>query len=415
MPVVLRGRDRIRQRRIACKRFSIWTDGDMDFDLTGAQQEIVEGVRALCARFNDEYWRAKDAAHEFPHDFYQAVARAGYLGVAIPEEFGGSGLGITEAALVMREVAYAGAMNAASAIHLSIFGLTPIVMHGTEEVKRRHLPRVVSGELHAAFAVTEPDAGNDITHIKTFARREGDNYVINGRKVFTTKAQEAHKMLLLTRTTPFEQVTKKTDGMSLFFADLDRNAVEVRELLKLGRHAVDTNMLFIDNLKVSAADLIGEEGKGFRYLLDGLNPERILIASEAIGIGRAAVDRAVRYAKERIVFGRPIGQNQAIAHPLADAYAKLEVAELMTMKAAWLFDHRKPCGPEANIAKLRAADASFEACDRAVQTLGGYGYMREYDVERYFRECRMLKIAPVSQEMVLNTLSEHVLHLPRSY
>jgi acyl-CoA dehydrogenase len=416
MPVALRGRDRIRRRRrIACKRLSIWTDGDMDFDLTGAQQEIVEGVRALCARFNDEYWRAKDAAHEFPHDFYQAVAKAGYLGVAIPEEFGGSGLGITEAALVMREVAYAGAMNAASAIHLSIFGLTPIVMHGTEEVKRRHLPRVVSGELHAAFAVTEPDAGNDITHIKTFARREGDNYVINGRKVFTTKAQEAHKMLLLTRTTPFEQVTKKTDGMSLFFADLDRNAVEVRELLKLGRHAVDTNMLFIDNLKVSAADLIGEEGKGFRYLLDGLNPERILIASEAIGIGRAAVDRAVRYAKERIVFGRPIGQNQAIAHPLADAYAKLEVAELMTMKAAWLFDHRKPCGPEANIAKLRAADASFEACDRAVQTLGGYGYMREYDVERYFRECRMLKIAPVSQEMVLNTISEHVLHLPRSY
>ncbi|MGB6562971.1 MAG: acyl-CoA dehydrogenase family protein [Candidatus Binataceae bacterium] len=387
----------------------------MDFDLTEAQQEIVQGVRAMCARFDDEYWRAKDAAREFPHDFYQAVAKAGYLGVAIPEEFGGSGLGITEAALVMREVAYAGAMNAASAIHLSIFGLTPIVMHGTEEMKRRHLPRVVSGELHAAFAVTEPDAGNDITHIKTFARREGDNYVINGRKVFTTKAQEAHKMLLLTRTTPFEQVAKKTEGMSLFFADVDRNAIEVRELLKLGRHAVDTNMLFIDNLKVSAADLIGEEGKGFRYLLDGLNPERILIAAEAVGIGRAAVDKAVRYAKERIVFGRPIGQNQAIAHPLADAYSKLEVAELMTMKAAWLFDRRKPCGPEANIAKLRAADASFEACDRAVQTLGGYGYMREYDVERYFRECRMLKIAPVSQEMVLNTISEHVLHLPRSY
>jgi acyl-CoA dehydrogenase len=387
----------------------------MDFDLTEAQREIVQGVRAMCARFDDEYWRAKDAAHEFPHDFYQAAAKAGYLGVAIPEEFGGSGLGITEAALVMREVAYAGAMNAASAIHLSIFGLTPIVMHGTEEMKRRHLPRVVSGELHAAFAVTEPDAGNDITHIKTFARREGDNYVINGRKVFTTKAQEAHKMLLLTRTTPFEQVAKKTEGMSLFFADVDRSAIEVRELLKLGRHAVDTNMLFIDNLKVSAADLIGEEGKGFRYLLDGLNPERILIASEAVGIGRAAVDKAVRYAKERIVFGRPIGQNQAIAHPLADAYSKLEVAELMTMKAAWLFDHRKPCGPEANIAKLRAAEASFEACDRAVQTLGGYGYMREYDVERYFRECRMLKIAPVSQEMVLNTISEHVLRLPRSY
>jgi acyl-CoA dehydrogenase len=387
----------------------------MDFDLTEAQQEIVQGVRAMCARFNDEYWRAKDAAHEFPHDFYQAVAKAGYLGVAIPEEFGGSGLGITEAALVMREVAYAGAMNAASAIHLSIFGLTPIVMHGTEEMKRRHLPRVVSGELHAAFAVTEPDAGNDITHIKTAARRDGDNYVINGRKVFTTKAREASKMLLLTRTTPFEQVQKKTDGMSLFFADLDPATVEIRELEKLGRAAVDTNLLFIDNLKVSATDLIGGEGRGFHCLLDGLNPERILVAAEALGIGRAAIAKAVRYAKERIVFGRPIGMNQAIAHPLADSYSKLESAELMMFKAAWLFDNRKPCGAEANTAKLRAADAAFEACDRAVQTLGGYGYVREYDVERYFRECRLLKIAPVSQEMVLNSIAEHVLGLPRSY
>lgn len=387
----------------------------MNFELTDAQKEIVAGVKAMCQRFPDEYWRGKDSRSEFPHEFYKAVADAGYLGIAIPEEYGGSGLGITEAALVMKEIAYAGAMQAASSVHLGIFGLTPLIRHGSEEMKRRWLPRVISGEMHMSFAVTEPDAGNDITHIKTSARREGDIYVINGRKVFTTKAQEAHKVLLLTRTTPFEQVAKKTDGMSLFFADLDRDAIEVRELLKLGRHAVDTNMLFIDNLKVSAADLIGEEGKGFRYLLDGLNPERILIASEAIGIGRAAVDKAVRYAKERIVFGRPIGQNQAIAHPLADAYAKLEVAELMTMKAAWLFDHRKPCGPEANIAKLRAAEAGFEACDRAVQTLGGYGYMREYDVERYFRECRMLKIAPVSQEMVLNTISEHVLHLPRSY
>ncbi len=387
----------------------------MDFELSDSQKEIVEGVRALCARFPDEYWRGKDQRKEFPHEFYQAVAQAGFLGIAIPEEYGGSGLGITEGALVMKEVAYAGAMNAASSIHLGIFGLAPLIRHGSEELKRRYLPRVISGELHVAFAVTEPDAGNDITHIKTFARREGDNYVINGRKVFTTKAQEAHKMLLLTRTTPVDKVAKKTEGMTLFFADLDRNAIEVRELLKLGRHAVDTNMLFIDNLKVSAADLVGEEGRGFHTLLDGLNPERILIASEAIGIGRAVVDRAVRYAKERIVFGRPIGQNQAIAHPLADAYAKLEVAELMMMKAAWLFDHRKPCGPEANIAKLRAAEAGFEACDRAVQTLGGYGYMQEYDVERYFRECRMLKIAPVSQEMVLNTISEHVLKLPRSY
>ena len=387
----------------------------MNFELSEMQQEIVRGAQALCARFSDDYWRAHDAAHEFPHEFYQAVAEAGYLGIEIPEEFGGSGLGIAEAALLMREVAYAGAMNAASSIHLSIFGLTPVVLHGSGEMKRRNLPRIANGELHAAFAVTEPDAGNDITHIKTFAKRTGDYYIVNGQKVFTTKAQEAHKMLLLTRTTPADQVSKKTDGMSLFFTDLDRSAVEVRELLKLGRHAVDTNMLFIDNLRVPAGDLIGEEGKGFRYLLDGLNPERVLVSAEAIGIGRAALDKAVRYARERVVFGRPIGQNQAIAHPLADVYAKLEVAELMMMKAAWLFDNGRPCGAEANIAKLRAAEASFEACDRAVQTLGGFGYMREYDVERYFRECRMLKIAPVSQEMVLNMISEHVLKLPRSY
>jgi acyl-CoA dehydrogenase len=266
-----------------------------------------------------------------------------------------------------------------------------------------------------AFAVTEPDAGNDITHIKTFARRDGDDYLINGRKVFTTKAREASKMLVLTRTTPFEQVKKKTDGMTLFFADLDPAAVEVRELHKLGRHAVDTNLLFIDGLRVPAVDLVGAEGRGFHCLLDGLNPERILVAAEAIGLGRAALAKAVRYAKERVVFGRPIGQNQAIAHPLADAYAKLEVAELMMFKAAWLYDHTLPCGAEANIAKLRAAEAAFEACDRAVQTLGGYGYVRDYDVERYFRECRLIKIAPVSQEMVLNSISEHVLGLPRSH
>jgi acyl-CoA dehydrogenase len=388
----------------------------MDFELTAAQQEIVRQVRALCEKFDDEYWREHDAKAEFPHDFYAAVAKAGYLGVAIPEAYGGSGLGITEAALVMKEVAGSGgAMAAASSIHLSIFGVSPIVFHGTEEQKQRFLPPVVRGEVHAAFAVTEPDAGNDITHIKTAARREGDYYVINGRKVFTTKAREAKKMLILTRTTPFENVKKKTDGMSLFFADLDPAAVEVRELHKLGRAAVDTNMLFIDNLKVPVSDLIGGEGRGFHSLLDGLNPERILIAAEAIGIGTIAIKKAVRYAKERIVFGRPIGQNQAIAHPLADAYSKIEAAELMMMKAAWLFDNRRPCGAEANIAKLRAADAAWEACDRAVQTLGGYGYMRDYDVERYFRECRLLKIAPVSQEMVLNSISEHVLELPRSY
>ena len=388
----------------------------MDFELSAAQEEIIRQVRALCARFPDEYWRDQDLRHQFPHQFYAAIAEAGYLGIAIPEQYGGSGLGITEAALLMREVAAGGgAMNAASAIHLSIFGMSPVVHHASEELKERYLPKVARGEIHTAFAVTEPDAGNDITHIKTSARREGDYYVINGRKVFTTKAQEAQKMLLLTRTTAYEQSPKKTAGMSLFFADLDPAAVEVRELKKMGRHAVDTNMLFIDNLKVPASDLVGEEGRGFQCLLDGLNPERILVAAEAIGIGRAALSRAVEYAKQRVVFGREIGRNQAIAHPLADCHAKLEAAELLMLKAAWLFDSRKPCGAEANMAKLRAAEAGFEACDRAVQTLGGYGYMAEYDVERYFRECRMLKIAPVTQEMVLNSISEHVLELPRSY
>jgi len=387
----------------------------MDFELSESQNEIIAGVRAMCQRFPDEYWRGKDLRGEFPHEFYKAVAEAGFLGIAIPEEYGGSGLGITEAALVMQQIAYAGAMNAASAVHLGIFGLTPLIRHGSEDLKRRYLPRVISGEMHLSFAVTEPDAGNDITHIKTFARRDGDNYVINGRKIFITKAKEAHRMLLLTRTTPIEDVKRKTDGMTLFFVELDRDAVEVRELRKLGRHGVDTNMLFIDNLRVSASEVVGEVGRVFQTLLDGLNPERILIAAEGIGMGRAAIDKAVRYAKERVVFGRPIGQNQAIAHPLADAYSKLEVAELMMLKAGWLFDHHKPCGAESNIAKLRSADASFEACDRAVQTLGGYGYMQEYDVERYFRECRLLKIAPVSQEMVLNSISEHVLMLPRSY
>jgi acyl-CoA dehydrogenase len=388
----------------------------VNFELTSAQQEIVRQVRSLCTKFPDEYWREHDARAEFPQDFFEAIAKAGYLGVAIPEKYGGSGLGIMEAALILLEVAASGAaMAGASSIHLSIFGVSPLVFHGTDEQKSRYLPKVISGEMQVAFSITEPDAGNDITQIKTAARREGDHYIINGRKVFTTKAREAQKMLLLTRTTPFDKVEKKTDGMSLFFADLDPSSVEIRELHKLGRAAVDTNMLFIDNLRVPATDLVGKEGRGFHCLLDGLNPERILVAAEAIGMGRAAISKAIRYAKERIVFNRPIGQNQAIAHPLADSFAKLEVAELMMLKAAWLFDQGKPCGAEANIAKLRAADAGFEACDRAVQTLGGYGYIRDYDVERYFRECRLTKIAPVSQEMVLNSVSEHVLGLPRSY
>jgi len=306
-------------------------------------------------------------------------------------------------------------MNAASAIHLGMFGLMPLVKHGSEDLKRRHLPRAISGELHVSFAVTEPDAGNDITHIKTFARRDGDNYIVNGRKVFITKAQESSKMLLLTRTTPIEQVAKKTDGMTLFFADIDRDAVEVRELHKLGRHAVDTNMLFIDNLKVSASDMVGKEGGGFRILIDGLNPERILLASESVGMGRSALDRAVKYAKERIVFGRPIGQNQGIQFPIARNYIETEAAALMVDKAANLFDAGEPRGTEANIAKLLASEASWRAADVCLQTHGGFGFAEEFDIERKFRETRLYQIAPVSTNLILSHVGTHVLKMPKSF
>ncbi len=388
----------------------------MDFQFTEEQEEIKKQVRALCSRFPDEYWRERDETGEFPWDFYQAFADGGWLGITIPKEYGGSGLGITEAALVMQTVAECGGgTQACSSIHLGIFGLEPLIKYGTAAAKQQYLPKVLSGEVHVSFAVTEPDAGTNTTQIKTFATRKGDGYVINGRKVFITKARESKKMLILTRTTPFEQVQKKTMGMSLFFADIDPQAVEVRELHKCGRKAIDTNMLFIDNLYVSKEDLIGEEGKGFYYILDGINPERVLVAAECIGMGKRAIERAVQYAKERVVFDRPIGMNQGIQFPLADSCAKLETAELMVYKAAWLFDNGKPCGKESNIAKYMAAEASCEATDRAMQAHGGYGYIKDYDVERYWREARLFRIAPVSQEMVLNYVGEHVLGLPKSY
>jgi acyl-CoA dehydrogenase len=388
----------------------------MDFELTEEQQEIRKQVQALCARFPDEYWRERDQTAEFPWDFYKAVADGGWLGITIPREFGGAGLGITEAAIVMQAVGESGGgTQACSAIHLGIFGLEPLIKYGSEAAKRKYLPDILSGKLHVSFAVTEPDAGTNTTEIKTFATRKGDGYVVNGRKVFITKAKESQKMLLLTRTTPIEQVKKKTDGMTLFFADIDRDAVEVRELHKCGRPAVDTNMLFIDNLYVAAEDRVGEEGKGFHYILDGINPERVLTAAEAIGMGKRALERAVRYAKERVVFHRPIGMNQGIQFPLADSAAKLETAELMVYKAAWLYDRGRPCGKEANIGKYMAAEAGFEAADRAMQVHGGYGYIKDYDVERYWREVRLFRIAPISQEMVLNYVGEHVLGLPRSY
>ena len=317
---------------------------------------------------------------------------------------------------LLEEVSRSGAaMNGASAIHLSIFGMQPVVVHGSDELKARTLPRIVDGDLHVCFGVTEPGAGLDTSRITTFARRDGDHYVVNGRKVWISKAMESEKILLLTRTTPYDEVTKKTDGMTLFLTDLDRDKVEIRPIKKLGRNAVTSNELFIDDLIVPVADRVGEEGKGFQYLLDGLNPERMLIAAEALGLGRVSLDRAVSYAKEREVFDRPIGMNQGVAFPLADSLAHLDAAELVLRKATWLYDNGLPCGREANTAKYLCADAGFTAADRAVQTHGGMGYSEEYSVGRYFREARVMRIAPISQEMILNFLSSHTLGLPRSY
>jgi acyl-CoA dehydrogenase len=388
----------------------------MDFELTEAQQAIREQARALASKFDDAYWRRCDSEHRFPWEFYQAFAEAGWLGIAMPPEYGGAGLGITEASLLMEEVAASGAaMNGATALHLTIFGLNPVVRHGTEDLKQRVLPDAAAGRLHVAFGVTEPSAGSDTPSITTFARREGDQFFVRGQKVWTSKAKESSKVLLLARTTPLEEAKRRTDGMTLFLANLDPQYVTIREIEKLGRHAVDSNEVFYDDLPVDARDVVGEVGRGFYHLLDGLNPERILVAAEALGTGRAALRKATEYAKSRVVFGRPIGQNQGIQFPLADSYAKLHAAELMIRKAAWLYDHGKPCGAEANMAKYLASEWGFEAADRAMQVHGGFGYAREFDVERYWREVRVMRIAPVTQEMVLNYLGQHELGLPRSY
>jgi acyl-CoA dehydrogenase len=388
----------------------------VDFELTEDQATIRKAVAELAGKFDDEYWLDKDQAHEFPAEFYDAFAKGGWLGITTPEEYGGHGFGITEAALLLEEVsASGGGMNAASSMHLSIFGMHPVIVHGSEELKKRTLPRIVNGDLHVCFGVTEPGAGLDTTRITTFARRDGDHYVVNGRKVWISKAQESEKVLLLTRTTKFEDAAKKTDGLTLFLTDLDRSRVDIRPIRKMGRNAVTSNELFIDDLRIPVEDRVGEEGQGFRYILDGLNPERMLVAAEALGLGRAALRRAVRYGNEREVFGRPIGMNQGLQFPLADSLARLDAAELALRKATWLYDRGKPCGREANTAKYLCADAGFQAADRALQTHGGMGYSEEYHVARYFREARLLKIAPLSQEMVLNYLGSHVLGLPRSY
>jgi acyl-CoA dehydrogenase len=388
----------------------------VDFALTEDQEAIRRSVRELAARFDDDYWAGLDERHEFPWAFYTAFAAAGWLGIAIPEQYGGSGLGMQEAALLVEEIAASGAgMNGCSALHLTIFGLNTLVKHGSEELRRELLPRAVDGSLHVCFGVTEPDAGTDTTRISTIARRDGDAYVITGRKVWITKAEQSELMVLIARTTPRDQVAKPTDGLSLFLIEHHGPNVHLEPIRKLGRNAVASYEVAFDGHRVPASTLIGDEGKGFRYLLDGLNPERILLAAEALGMGRAAIRHAARYAAERIVFDRPIGQNQGVAFPLADSVARLDAAELMVRNAAWRYDRGLPCGREANVAKYLAADAGFAAADRAMQTLGGMGYATEYHVERYFRESRILRLAPVSQEMVLNYLAQHVLDLPRSY
>ncbi|MCZ4586161.1 acyl-CoA/acyl-ACP dehydrogenase [Rhodococcus opacus] len=388
----------------------------MDFELTDDQQTIRKAVAELAAKFDDTYWLDKDQAHEFPTEFYDAFAQGGWLGITTPEEYGGSGFGITEASILLEEVAASGAgMNGASSIHMSIFGMHPVIVHGSEEMKKENLPRIANGDLHVCFGVTEPGAGLDTTRITTFARRDGSDYVVNGRKVWISKAVESEKVLLLTRTAKYEDSARKTDGLTLFFTDLDRAHVDIRPIRKMGRNAVTSNELYIDDLRIPEEHRVGEEGQGFKYILDGLNPERCLIASEALGIGGAALRAAVRYGNEREVFGRPIGKNQGVAFPLADSLARLDAAELMLRKATWLYDKGLPCGREANTAKYLCADAGFDAADRAVQTHGGMGYSEEYHVARYFREARLTRIAPISQEMILNFLAEHVLRLPRSY
>jgi acyl-CoA dehydrogenase len=385
-------------------------------DLTEAQSAIVEAVGKICAKYDDHFWLRTDDSGAFPEAFVADIAAGGWLGVAMPEEHGGAGLGLTEAALMMQTVSQSGAgFSGASAIHLNIFGLMPIVKFGTEVQKARFLPPAIDGTDKACFAVTEPNSGLDTASLETKAERTNSGYRINGRKIWTTNAQRANKILILARTTPKDQAKRPTDGLSLFYADFDRAKIEAQPIPKMGRKAVECNTLFIEDLEVSDDERIGAEGDGFKILLSGLNPERVLFAVEAIGLGRAALKRAAQYSKERIVFGRPIGQNQGVAHPLAKAWAELEAADLMAFKAAALYDAGRDCGAEANAAKYLGAEAGFTACESAVLAHGGMGYAKEYFVERYFREAMIARIAPVSREMILNFIAERVLGLPKSY
>lgn len=388
----------------------------MNFEITDDQKAIREAINRICADFDADYWLERDRNGGFPLDFHKAIADAGWLGICMPQEYGGAGLGIQEAAIMVQAISESGAgMSGVSAIHMNIFGLNPVVVFGTEEQKRRMLPPLISGKEKACFAVTEPNTGLNTTQLKTFARREGDTYYVTGHKVWISTAQVTEKMLLLARTTPLDQCRKPTDGLSLFYTDLDRRYVDVREIEKMGRKAVDSNELFIDNLPVRAEDMIGKEGEGFRTILHGMNPERALAAAAAVGLGRVALERAAKYANERIVFNRPIGKNQGVQHPLAKCWMELEAANLMVMNAAWRYDQGLECGAESNAAKYLAGEAGFRACEASVLAHGGFGYAKEYHVERYFRESMLLRIAPISIQLIMCYIAEKVLGLPKSY
>ena len=379
----------------------------MDFGFSAEQEQIREAIAKICAKFDDAYWLKKDREGGFPAELHRALARDGWLGVAMPEEFGGAGLGIAEAAIMMQAIAESGAgFSGASAVHMNIFGLNPVVVFGNKSQKQRMLPPLIAGKERACFAVTEPNTGLNTKKIKVKAEKKKGHYLVSGQKVWISTAQVAEKVLLLARAEA---------GLTLFYTDFDRRKIEVREIEKMGRHAVDSNQVFFDAYPVPEEDRIGEEGKGFEYILHGMNPERILIAAESVGLGRCAVKRAAAYAKERVVFDRPIGKNQGVQHPLAANWANLEAANLMVFKAAWLYDQGKPCGAEANAAKYLAGEACFDACQQAVMTHGGFGYAKEYHVERYLRESLVGRIAPVSPQMILCFIAEKVLGLPKSY
>jgi acyl-CoA dehydrogenase len=387
-----------------------------DVPTTPERAEIRAAIRALCDRFDDTYWSEKDRDHSFPHEFAKAVADGGWLGIAMPREYGGSGLGVAEAAIMMQEIGRsAGAFAACSTVHINIFGLHSIVKHGTDRQRQDWLPSIIDGSSRACFGVTEPDAGLDTSKIKTRAVLKGDRYVVNGQKIWTSTARQADKVVLLARTTPREDCAKPTDGLTLFYANLHASGVEIREIAKMGRHAVDSCQVFYDDFEIPVECRIGEEGHGFRYILDSLNPERILNAAEVVGMGKRALEKAVSYANERTVFGRKIGQNQSIQHPLAECWSELYAAELMTLHAAELYDSGQPCGTQANAAKYLAADAGFHACDRSLRTHGGMGYAADYNIEHYFREMVATQLAPVSREMILCFIAERALGLPKSY